>query len=57
MAVGIFYDVRCHLHASRWLATKGRAALPGVEMTSCQGDNNCVKDDYRFLNFETGYRL
>ena len=48
----MMYAVRWH--ASRWSATKGRAALPGVGLTSCQGDNNCVKYDYQFLNFETG---
>ena len=47
----MMYAVR--LHASRWSATKGKANLPGVELTSCQGDNNCVKYDSRFLNFET----
>ena len=51
----MMYAVR--LHASRWSAIKGRAALPGVGLTSCQGDKNYVKYDYRFLNFETGNRL
>ena len=55
LASFMIYSVR--LHASRWPATKGRAALSGVRLTSCQGDNNCVKYDYRFLNFETGNRL
>ena len=44
------------LHASRWSATKGRATLPGMGLTSCHGDKNCVKYDYRFLNFKTGNR-
>ena len=51
----MMYAVR--LHASRWSATKGREALPGVGLTSCQGDNNGVKYDYRFFNFKTGNRL
>ena len=55
LASFMMYAVR--LHASGWSATKGRAALPGVGLTSCQGDNNCVKNDYRFLNLETGKRL
>ena len=55
LASFMMYAVR--LHASRRSATKGRAALPGVELTSCQGDNNCVKYDYQFLNIETGNRL
>ena len=55
LASFMMYAVR--LHASRWSAAKGRVALPGVGLTSCQGDKNCVKYDYRFLNFETGNRL
>ena len=51
----MMYAVR--LHVSRWSATKGRAALPGVGLTACHGDKNCVKYDYRFLNFEIGNRL
>ena len=51
----MMYAVRWH--ASRWSATKGRVALPSVGLTSCQGDQKCVKYDYRLLNFETGNRL
>ena len=38
------------LHASRWSATKGRVALPGVGLTSCQGDKNV-------LNTITGFKI
>ena len=66
LASFMMYAVR--LHASRWSAIKGRAALSSVELTSCQGDNNCVKYDYRFQiskpvtgcktgNHQTGNRL
>ena len=51
LASFMMYAVR--LLASRWSAIKGRVALQGVGLTSCQGDNNSVKYDYR-LNFETG---
>ena len=54
LASFMMYAVR--LHASRWSATKGRAALTGVGLTACYSNKNGVKYDYRFLNFETDNR-